>query len=206
MVFHIDGAEIFEHREYVIYSWSSAAVCTGEASNSKFLLALVPHDVLADATRASIVYGCLAEYIAWMCETLNEGTFPALGFRDAALPPLAQKYAGMPIVEGYTAAFFSVKGRLRIKTRRCIRVSGVVAGGLRVCAFASNGVSCARCSAGMPACDYTIRRATHGERGALASREVAPTAPSDLIPPVARCKRGGQGMEGGHRRRRESEG
>jgi hypothetical protein len=109
--FHIDGAEIFEKREYIIYSWSSAAVCGGAAANHKFLLTLVPQEVVADASRASLVYGCMAEYIAWVCEALNQGAFPRVGFRDSCLSPLAAKYAGLPIVESYTAAFYAVKGR-----------------------------------------------------------------------------------------------
>jgi hypothetical protein len=121
----VDRAEIYKDREYIIYSWSSGVVSL-PAPDCKLLLCIVAASDVKDPARSHVIYSTLAEYIGWSVENLNEGRFPRVGFRDAALGDAAVARQGEEVVPGYTCTFFALKGdaKSRVEQHRFGRYYG----------------------------------------------------------------------------------
>jgi len=100
---HADEAKYINKGEQKCYVVSISSLARGSAPATKFLVAALPVEVFTEETLWAFL-----DWVAFDLTALQQGTFPAKGWRGAELDPQRQKLAGRPAP--VRCVFAGVKG------------------------------------------------------------------------------------------------
>ena len=124
--FHIDGAEIYNNSEFVIWSWCSAVAEALNIWDYKFLYCLIPSMVMHVKSVFKQINDAVTELIGWDLGICEIGYGPELGFYQEEFPANSSRSRLKGQALAFRAAFAGLKtdGKARRETHEFVRHYG----------------------------------------------------------------------------------
>ena len=113
LVFHMDGAQVYNDQEYFFYSVSTIHTAGGgDAWDTKFPLAAFPHNAMRRRSTRDGVHERMSKVIGWSLGCAHTGVNPTEGFRREPFKEGSHRHElqGKLIMEGWRACFAGTKG------------------------------------------------------------------------------------------------